>query len=148
MVGEPRPGPRMATMNPRSIALLTCLPLACAAPPNPAGPALPALAETAWTLARIDGKRALHSPEISLIFADDRVVGSAGVNRYFGSWSTDGSRLSFIAVGATRRVGPPVEQAHEDRYLAALTRVDGARLAGEDLVLTGGGEDLLTFTPR
>lgn len=88
------------------------------------------------------------SATITAEFADDRVAGSAGVNRYNASVtaSSDGS-LSFGEVISTKMAGPPEAMAAEAAYLKRLQAATSYRVDGDQLVINDAdGEPSLTFT--
>ena len=100
-----------------------------------------------------DAPAASGDAEITATFdaGEGRVAGSAGCNRYFGTYETgDGGRLAFSQMGATRSkacASPVMER--EQAYLDALEVVRGWERAGDRLVLlNAGGEPLLRFTAR
>jgi len=98
--------------------------------PQPEG-----LASTAWLVTGYNnGRQALVSvlkgTELTMEFsADGRVAGSAGCNRYTGSFKQDGKALSFGPAAATRRmcVEPEGVMEQEQQFLKALETVATAR---------------------
>lgn len=118
--------------------------LAAAAPIEPV--LSPALRGTYWKLVELDG--APVGPfgdrrrEPHLVFATDeeRVSGSSGCNRFTGGFTIDAAKLSFAPLAATKMFC--FEGAElENRLFAALSTVEGYRLAGSTLeLLLGAGE--------
>jgi len=72
--------------------------------------------------------------------SDGRLSGSAGCNRYTGSWERDGARLSIGPLATTRMVCPPEVMDEESAFLSALESVRGIG-AVDPLVLVLVGED-------
>ncbi len=78
----------------------------------------------------------LADTTLSLEFGDDgRVTGSAGCNRFTGTYTVSGSDVTISGVAATRKmcVTPEKIMEQEAAFLKALTmgtraRIDGARL--------------------
>lgn len=113
---------------------------------NPAGdPA--GLQGAEWVVEDINRGGVIDRTRLTLTFgADGRVSGNGGCNSFSGSYSADGSSVTFGPLAMTRRacIGEALN-AQETRYAAALTgrmtweiRADGA------LELTGdGGRRLL-----
>ena len=106
------------------------------------------LAGTSWLLT--EGPLTsddLAASGITLEFTDTEVSGSAGVNRYFGGYtsSTDGS-LQIDTLGSTMMAGDEAAMALEQEYLAALQSIFGYTIAGETLTLVGAADQVLTFT--
>ncbi len=89
----------------------------------------------------------LRTPTINF-GQDGTVSGFSGVNRFSGK--TD---LSQLAQGkfalpntmSTKMAGPPLANELENKFLGALTSVDGAKMQDSSLLLTKGGETLMRF---
>ena len=98
--------------------------------PQPEG-----LAGTAWKVTGYNNGRqavvsVLTGTELTMEFsADGRVAGSAGCNRYTGSFKQDGKTLSFGPAAATRRmcVEPEGVMEQEQQFLKALETVATVR---------------------
>jgi heat shock protein HslJ len=106
------------------------------------------LAGTSWVLT--GGPFTSGDPSgsgITLDFADTELSGSAGVNRYFGGYtsSTDGS-LQIGVLGSTAMAGDPDAMALEQEYLAALQSVFGYTVADGTLTLVGAADQVLTYS--
>lgn len=95
---------------------------------------------TVWRAEDIDGGGVIDAALTSLRFeAPDKVGGSGGCNRFFGSVSLDGDRVSFGPFGSTRRACPQAVMDQEQRFFATLEKVQRweireglLRLFGED----------------
>jgi len=93
------------------------------------------LAGTAWIVTGYNNGReavvsVLGGTELTMEFsADGKVAGSAGCNRYMGSFEQDGKALSFGPAAATRRMcaGPEGVMEQEQQFLKALETVATAR---------------------
>ncbi|HLP83493.1 MAG TPA: META domain-containing protein [Phycisphaerales bacterium] len=107
-----------------------------------------------WKLDALQGfdlsqiaKNNLRMPSIN--FAQDGgVSGFAGVNRFMGK--TDLAQLaegkfSLPNAASTKMAGPPIANELENKFLAALTSADGAKMQDGNLLLTKGGEMLMRF---
>lgn len=116
-------------------------------------PAPQPLVGTNWTLDSFYKGDAVSSvisgTSITAIFSDDgKVSGSAGCNRYFGSYTTTGSSLSIGSLGSTKMhcTGEGI-MLQEMQYLAALEKTGGFSIAGNRLSLAdANGTTLLSFT--
>lgn len=109
-----------------------------------------ALEGTTWKLVRIGGEPVAvgerqREPNLILDPGERRVSGSSGCNRFAGTYSVDGDRLSFSPLAATRMAcadGMEQEQALFD----ALGRVARWRISGERLeLLDGDGKSVAEF---
>jgi len=101
--------------------------------------------EGGWRVKRIAGELLPAGMTVTMEFgADGRIAGRSGCNRYFGSYSFDGTTLKLSQLGGTRMACPPPQMAVEERFLSAVTQVTGARLSdARELVLTGASGPLL-----
>jgi copper homeostasis protein (lipoprotein) len=116
---------------------------------RPAGgqPAQIPLEGTEWRLVALAGgpitvADAERAPTLQLDPTDHRAFGSGGCNRFGGSYSLDGDRLSLGALISTKMAcvtGMDTEQA----YFAALAEVRSWRVSGQRLELYGVDGDLL-----
>ncbi len=88
----------------------------------------------------------LNAPEgmeISLSFDAEapKFYGQA-VNRYFGSYELDGSKIKFSAIGSTMMAAPEPMMKAETEYFQNLDMVENISFENGDLVLSGGGVNL------
>ena len=86
----------------------------------------PDLRDTKWQLIAMHGADigaafVLPATGITLQFEDQRIFGSAGCNRYMGSYAVDLNRIS-LAIGVPRASCPEPQMALERNYLAALPK--------------------------
>ena len=97
-----------------------------------------ALIGNEWRCTRIGSRTLTEDRTPTLLMTDDgKASGFAGVNRWFGTYSVDGSTLKFGMMGMTRMAGPPERMQLEQTYadaLAAVTRwsVSSGRLQMSD----------------
>ncbi len=123
---------------------------ACSGPkPNRADrPELSSIAGRSWTAIQLNGKDIPTEPaKITIEFMEDsRIGGFAGVNRYFGGYSSPrpGS-VSFSGVGSTKMAGPPDAMQRETEFFNALSAADGYRVRGAILDLLAGDRVLVRF---
>ncbi len=116
---------------------------------GPRGVSLAALSGDEWRLARwtADGKPVVlaDGARVTLaVAADGAVSGNGSVNRYVGKMTLDDGKVAWggAAFATTRMAGPPALMDQEQRYLAALAKVDHASLSGSTLTLSGAGQSL------
>jgi heat shock protein HslJ len=117
-----------------------------------AGEIFTQLAGSAWKLDRwTDADGGGRDPgAITLTVAENnRVSGSAGVNRYTGpvKFTADGGLDLGGGFIVTKMMGLPEAMARETRYLAELPKVRQASLRDGRLILTGDGPLRLEFVP-
>ncbi len=116
---------------------------------TPEALALP-LRGTKWVLTGIgengvvtqEGREPAH-----LLLAEDelRYSGSATINRIAGGLEIDGAELHFQPGPMTEMAGPPDLMEQEQRFVAALAKVDGYSIERDRLTLSSNGETLLVF---
>lgn len=120
--------------------------------PDVALPADTILEGLTWTLLSLkapDGQpqEVLQDTRITAEFKDGQVTGTAGCNRYFGSYETDGDSLTIGPAGSTMMYCPPEElMLQETAYLASLSNVASYDIADDQLHLNDAdGETILLF---
>lgn len=99
---------------------------------------------TDWVLATLPGKRLVGGSVVTLSFADGRVSGTDGCNRYSGAYTASDVQLQFDASMATTMMAcaePLMEQA--GAYIAALGQVRSYRIAAGQLILLSADDVLL-----
>jgi heat shock protein HslJ len=91
----------------------------------------------------------LQGTEITALFAEGQVAGSAGCNNYFGGYTLAGSQLSIDGpLGTTRMLCPEPEgvMEQEQAYLAALGQTSSYELGDAKLVLLNAdGNPVATY---
>lgn len=113
----------------------------------------PDLHATKWQLIAMHGADigaafVLPATGITLQFEDPRIFGSAGCNRYMGSYAVDLNRISLAIGGTTRRACPGPQMALERNYLAALPKSVTFEIFNGHLHLVDAeGTTLLIFKP-
>jgi putative lipoprotein len=123
--------------------------LGCAAPPatgHPAGKdgegttSMDALAGKTWTLVQFDDKSpAPAGRAITAVFADGKISGSGGCNRYSATvTSSSQGALKVGAISATKMACAGPAGSNEQRYFAALEKVETYALEEGRLVLSPG----------
>ena len=127
------------------IGLAFAVSVACATAPDAASSPL---VGTTWRLLSIDGRPVLAGVTITAEFtADDRVAGSAGCNRYFGTAAPKGDRLEVGGFGSTRMFcTQDGVMAEEQAFLSAFEKVTSYSISASELRLLGGAR--LVFAAR
>jgi putative lipoprotein len=127
-----------------ALTLIGCSQPAASAAPSAAGP--PAeLPGTSWVLQGISGAQ-LGTGVPTIDFGTDGTVsGSAGCNTFNGTYTVDGSSISFGPLASTKMACPVADMAVETAFLAGLA---GAKTWSiQALFLTLEGAAKMTFTP-
>lgn len=89
-------------------------------------------------------QNAQNNVKVILAFAKDepRYYGAV-VNRYFGTYELNGSKIKFGPAGVTMMMGPEAEMEAERNFLGILPHVTDFKMAGSNLVLiTDNGQEL------
>jgi heat shock protein HslJ len=83
----------------------------------------------------------------SATFIDGRVAGSTGCNRYTAPYTMDGEAMTIGELATTEMACERLRETVQRDYVAALARVAGWRVTGDELVLSDGdGAELLRFS--
>lgn len=88
-----------------------------------------------------------NGAEITLGFdgKDKRFFGRSAINRYFGTYKTEGDRLTFGPAGSTMMAGPGHLMAAEREYMQFLPQVATYRLDGNRLILSKANGESMVF---
>ncbi len=104
------------------------------------------LENTTWTLTTIGGpgdtvSSLIAGTEITAIFGNGSVGGSAGCNSYGGDYTVDGNRLTIGSIGSTKMhcTEPAGVMEQETRYLNLLSTTAEYRIEGDRLTLIDAG---------
>jgi putative lipoprotein len=95
----------------------------------------------AFRVVALDGAPVNVAQDVTIVLDQGRVTGSAGCNRYFGTVAAQAPL--FLALGTTRMACDPALMALEDRFLAALARVDALDMDKETLTLLVGSDPVI-----
>lgn len=112
------------------------------------GGGAPGLVGPTWIAEDIGGRGATDRLQSSITFgADGRAHGSGGCNRFTGGYTLDGASLRFGAMAQTNMACVEAAMEQEQRFHAALAAVQGWRIEGGILHLTGvGGTTVLRLS--
>ncbi len=131
----------------RRAAGLPPIELSSANPTPAAAPASASLAGREWALESLAGEAipaATGGRPITITFADGRVSGSGGCNRFSGTYTLTGDALQFGPLAATKMACPAMEL--EGRVFAALQAVRRWKVvAGSLELLDASGKVLARF---
>jgi heat shock protein HslJ len=124
--------------------------VAVLAPTEPAS-----LAGSSWVVRSVNnGRQAVVGVPAGVTITarfgtDGKVSGSAGCNDYNGTYTTDGTSLSFSPLRTTRKACSPEIMAEESRFLAALAHVARHQLGQRELDLfDAGGARMATLVSQ
>jgi heat shock protein HslJ len=137
-------------------SLLLCSLGACASnPPLTAmlSPAAPALEGPVWLLTSLDGTAVTVTndrvrPTLQFESQSKRAMGMAGVNRFTGGYTIEGSALKLGPLILTKMAGPPEQMEIEARFVRALEAVTQWRISGLELELLAGERGVARFTVK
>ena len=92
-------------------------------------------------------RNAKTGAEITLGFdgKDKRFFGRSAINRYFGTYKTEGVRLTLGPAGSTLMAGPGHLMASELEYIQFLPQVATYRLDGNRLILSKANGESMVF---
>ncbi len=123
--------------------------------PPPAAVVVPvapvSVTETQWNLVEIDGEpipAGSGRPYIYLQEPGDKLSGSGGCNRLFGSFDLSPGSLQFHSVASTKMACADDSQRHEPELLQALNLTTSYRVSGDVLELRADERVLARFQAR
>lgn len=102
------------------------------------------LSGTRWAVESIAGET-VSGPTIE--FAEDRVSGTGGCNRFFGGYHVDGDRLTLTDVGSTRMACEEGIMRRETEFFAVLNEAQHYRRDGDRLVIRDNHEREVVLRP-
>ncbi len=127
-----------------ALTVIGCSQPAASAAPSAAGPPTE-LPGTSWVLKGISGTE-LGTGVPTIDFGTDGTVsGSAGCNTFNGTYTVDGSSISFGPLASTKMACPVADMAVETAFLAGLSGATSWSI--QALTLTLEGLSTLSFTP-
>lgn len=87
-----------------------------------------------------------ENAEITLAFSgdDNRYFGKV-VNRYFGTYTIEGDKLTFGPTASTMMMGPEPLMKAEQQYFQELAMTQGFKATDTELTLTLAGNKTLVF---
>ena len=111
------------------------------------------LENTSWQLVDISGEKIItkniNGKETGIITLDisddDRISGSGGVNRYFGSYTVDNGIIKMSSVGSTKMMGPEDLMKVEEKYFSILQNVTGFEIRDSGILVLNSDAGSLTF---
>lgn len=110
--------------------------------------AAPFNADTRWRLVALSPDLPLGAVRVEVVFDADarRVSGSAGCNRFTGSFTTDGDHVSIGPLATTRMACPPPQMRIEAAVLRTLGAARTWTERDSTLVIETGAGESLTFS--
>ena len=82
----------------------------------------------------------------NMIFTDERISGSTGVNNYFSSYTLGEEKsLKFGHAGSTMMAGQPEAMKQEHAFLTSIEKIDSYTIVGDRLTLLSKDIVIMTF---
>lgn len=129
-------------------ALLTTIVLACNQQSAPSGGGSNApLEKTNWKLSQLPalpGALPEAAKAVTLLLDSSRAAGNAGCNRFFGSYTLNGSKLQFTGIGSTKMFCEGKMEI-ENSVMNALNNTNTWHIAGKTLSLIKDSDTLARF---
>ena len=79
------------------------------------------LTDTVWTISMLDQLPAADGVQTEVRFADGKISGTAGCNRFFGTYTQSKNVLNFGVVASTKIMCPEKQMAQEKAFLRLLS---------------------------
>lgn len=112
------------------------------------GAAAPFTPDTSWRLVALTPEVPLGAVRVTAVFDADarRISGMAGCNRFTGTFTTDGERLTIGPLATTRMMCPEPQMRVEDAVLRTLAAAQSWTQSDQTLVIETGTGESLTFS--
>ncbi|QYK40519.1 MAG: META domain-containing protein [Paracoccaceae bacterium] len=124
MTGMPYPLTAAATpLDSRGMQLL-----GCAGDPQD-------LLRGVWRVLHVDGDEVPGGADVTMEFAEGRVAGRSGCNRYMAGIEVTGESLRFTQAAGTMMACPPDVMTRERAFLDALSAIDRFEIDGNGVLL-------------
>ncbi|MBA4013127.1 MAG: META domain-containing protein [Phenylobacterium sp.] len=120
---------------------------ACAtAPSPPSSGGGGALVGSEWRLEDLLGGGIIDRSHLTLTLAKDgSAAGSGGCNRYFGTWTQTGDKLTIGKMGSTMMACAPSLMEQEGKYLKALESASAYSFTADGALLIATAAGPLKF---
>jgi heat shock protein HslJ len=106
------------------------------------------LNNTSWTIIMMDQLPTLESVKTEVHFADGKISGTAGCNRFTGTYTHQSNTITFGAIASTRMMCPEKQMAQEAKFLALLNGKVTKRYSVEgNLILANESGQRATLKP-
>ena len=90
-------------------------------------------------------QNAKNNADITIFFENSNFSGSAGVNRYFGTFEHQGNDIKFNIAGTTMMMGPQDLMDTEQKFLNNLGQVNLFLIKGDTLILKNSSDNYMLF---
>lgn len=101
-----------------------------------------------WTVTYLNGTALPDGMEVTLSFADGRISGSSGCNRFTGGYELTGEGLTLGQIAATRMACPTPAMETEQAVLAALSAITRFDIGTEGALLLKSDEATTVLSAR
>jgi heat shock protein HslJ len=107
------------------------------------------LAGTEWRIDTVAGVPALADRPASISFAEGRIAGTSGCNRFSGPYDLNTTVLTLGPVAATKMACPGTAMDQETKLFAILKGSVGMRFRnGDTLILTGANGQTIVLKKK
>lgn len=127
-----------------AVGLAAALTTACATTAPPAGGEQ--IAGPEWRLEDLLGGGIIDRSNVTLTLGPEgKASGSAGCNRFFGSWSVKGSALNLGKMGSTMMACAPALMTQEGKFLRSLETATAYSFTPDGALVITTAQGPLTF---
>ena len=102
---------------------------------------------TAWRAVSVDGQPPIEGSEATAAFAEGRIYGTTGCNRYFAGYTLEEGRLSLTPVGMTMMACDGPIGDLEQVFVRVLNAAESAVIDAEGRLVIGGQGGTAVFAP-
>jgi heat shock protein HslJ len=98
---------------------------------------------TTWVAIRVAGEQPAAAAAPSLTFDGEQITGTTGCNGFSGKVQIEGTSIAVSGIGSTAIGCPEPIASVEGLFLNALGRASSIRFDGSNLVIDGGGGQIV-----
>jgi len=110
------------------------------------GPGVPALDQSAWTIASVNGLPATTARPTAIRFSNGRIEGNAGCNSFGGAYQQRGIMLQSSRIISTKMACPGPGMTIESKVLHILSGPAQLSFRSDDTLVVSAGGDSMTLS--
>jgi heat shock protein HslJ len=100
-----------------------------------------------WAVTALNGAPVAQGVTVTMGFADGKVSGASGCNRYYTTYTRDDAALVFGPTAMNRMACPPTEMETEAAFGAALDAITRFSIKDGTLMLFAGDQLVMQAAP-
>lgn len=90
----------------------------------------------------------IEGSTVDVTFDEEKISGSAGVNRYFAPYMITGNKIDVSLVGTTRRMGPENLMKQEMEFTKNISEASEIKIVNNKLIISTADGNDMTFVEK